>query len=133
MHVTLEYETGDAAGQNGVTKASWVILEWIQEQIKETSPSINIQRVMIEGSGSGDKKVASGNHILGRGVEVQSEAYIPESVLKNVLKVRLTHNCCLVSRLGKVSVYREGGSFSIPNRTNIHGLKIIEEKLRTIL
>ena len=35
----------------------------------------------------------------------------------------------LVSLIGKVPVYRAGGSGSIPGRTNTQGLKIIEEKV----
>ena len=39
------------------------------------------------------------NYIKGRGIEVQAEAYITESVLQNVLKVPCTmsHPGCLVS------------------------------------
>ena len=39
----------------------------------------------------------------------------------------------LVSPVGKVLVYRTGGSGSIPGRTNIQGLKIIEEKMLPLL
>ena len=39
----------------------------------------------------------------------------------------------LVSLIGKVSVYREGGSGSIPGWTNTQGLKIIEEKVLPLL
>ena len=35
----------------------------------------------------------------------------------------------LVSLIGKVPVYRAGGSGSIPGRTNTQGLKINEEKV----
>ena len=40
---------------------------------------------------------------------------------------------CLVSLVGKVPVYRAGGSGSIPGRTNTQGLKIIEEKVLSLL
>ena len=39
----------------------------------------------------------------------------------------------LVSLVGKVPVYRAGGSGSIPSRTNTQGLKMIEEKVLPLL
>ena len=39
----------------------------------------------------------------------------------------------LISLVGKVPVYRAGGSGSIPSRTNTQGLKIIEEKVLPLL
>ena len=39
----------------------------------------------------------------------------------------------LVSVVGKVPVYRAGGSGSIPGRTNTRGPKIIEEKVLPLL
>ena len=39
----------------------------------------------------------------------------------------------LVSLVGKVPVYRVGGSGSIPGRTNTQGLKIIEEKVLPLI
>ena len=55
-------------------------------RIKEELPNVNIQSLIIEGSGAGDKKVAAGNHVLGRGTEAQAEVYIPERILQEVLK-----------------------------------------------
>ena len=39
----------------------------------------------------------------------------------------------LVSLVGKVPVYRAGGSGSVPGRTNTQSLKIIEEKVLRLL
>ena len=39
----------------------------------------------------------------------------------------------MISLVGKVVVYRAGGSGSIPDRTNTRGLKIIEEKVLPLL
>ena len=50
-----------------------------------------------------------------------------------VVKIFHGYNCRLVSLVGKVPVYRPGGSGLIPGRTNTQGLKIIEEKVQPLL
>ena len=47
--------------------------------------------------------------------------------------VSVDNNRRLVSLVGKVPVYHAGGSGSIPGRTNTLGLKIIEEKVLSLL
>ena len=42
---------------------------------------------MIETQFSGDKQGAPGNVVFGRGTSVYSEAVIPDSVMRSVLKV----------------------------------------------
>ncbi|CAH3170462.1 unnamed protein product, partial [Porites evermanni] len=81
------YDSADAAGQNGVTVTTWHACQWALKQIAKEQPDINIREFYIESKCSGDKGALAKNYIKGRGIEVQAEAYITESVLQNVLKV----------------------------------------------
>ena len=48
--------------------------------------------------------------------------------ISNALQICSFYKCrLLVSLVGKVPVYRAGGSGSIPGRTNTQGIKIIEK------
>ena len=84
------YDSTDAAGQNGVTITTWHACQWALKQIAKEQPDINIREFYIESKCSGDKGALAKNYIKGRGIEVQAEAYITESVLQNVLKVPCT-------------------------------------------
>ena len=84
------YDSADAAGQNGVTITTWHACQWALKQIAKEQPDINIREFYIESKCSGDKGALAKNYIKGRGIEVQAEAYITESVLQNVLKVPCT-------------------------------------------
>ena len=81
------YDSADAAGQNGVTITTWHACQWALKQIAKEQPDINIREFYIETKFSGDKNAVAKNYIKGRGLEVQAEAYVTESVLQNVLKV----------------------------------------------
>ena len=84
------YDSADAAGQNGVTVTTWHACQWALKQISKEQPDIKIREFYIESRCSGDKGALTKNYIKGRGIEVQAEAYITESVLQNVLKVPCT-------------------------------------------
>ena len=81
------YDSADAAGQNGVTITTWHACQWALKQIAKEQPDVNIREFYIETKFSGDKNAVAKNYIKGRGLEVQAEAYVTESVLQNVLKV----------------------------------------------
>ncbi|XP_073240864.1 uncharacterized protein [Porites lutea] len=81
------YDSADAAGQNGVTITTWHACQWALEEIAKEQPDINIREFYIDTKFSGDKNAVAKNYIKGRGLEVQAEAYVTESVLQNVLKV----------------------------------------------
>ena len=57
----------------------------------------------------------------------------PASNFLQKKNLRLWINGRLVSLVDKVPVYRVWGSGSIPDQTNTHGLKIIEEKMLPLL
>lgn len=86
VHVYFVYETGDAAGQNMTTTCTWNTCKWIIKQMKFFK-DIEIQKFLIDGSLSNDKRVTHQSFIRGRGIRVMAEAFIPEDVLMSVLKV----------------------------------------------
>jgi hydroxymethylglutaryl-CoA reductase (NADPH) len=86
LHLRFYYTTGDAAGQNMTSACTWVACEWIVKQIRNI-PSIKFYYYIIEGNMSGDKKVNIQNSIMGRGVAVTAQCYIPDKVLREVLRI----------------------------------------------
>lgn len=85
--IHFNYTTGDAAGQNMVTSCTSHLCKWIRSKIDRDIPHIKITFFYIESTSSGDKSMAYINLLRTRGFHVQAEAWIPESVLKKVLKV----------------------------------------------
>ena len=81
------YDSADAAGQNAVTVTTWHACQWALDKISQECPEINIREFCVETKFSGDKGAMPKNYIIGRGIEVQVEAYITESTLQSVLKV----------------------------------------------
>ena len=84
-HVVFSYETGDAAGQNMTTGATWHACQWILRQL----PALDIAPTcfLIEGNMSSDKKVGSRIPGGGRGCAVLAECTIDGETLIRVLKV----------------------------------------------
>ena len=85
--VRFEYNTGDACGQNMVTTATWNACKWALEEIKREVPHICVNHFFVATTFSGDKQSSSTLLVVPRGVHVQAEAWIPESVLESTLKV----------------------------------------------
>ena len=85
--VRCNFTTGDASGQNMVTTATWHASQWALDQIKKDLPNVCVTDFIIETIMSGDKQSAASMLVLPRGVHVQAEAWIPESVLQSTLKV----------------------------------------------
>ncbi len=77
------YTTGDAAGQNMVTKATQAAANYIQEALQETIPVT----FLIESNFSGDKNACSRNIIKGRGHSATASVRMPEKLGRKVLKV----------------------------------------------
>ena len=85
VHVRFCFQTGDAAGQNMTTLCTWVACQWILDKLKKR-PDMEIERYLIEGNMSGDKKIAYQSYLSGRGVRVTAECFLPRSVVREVLK-----------------------------------------------
>ena len=81
--LTLEYTTGDAAGQNMVTLCTHDICSFIIEECP-----IKPQHWFIESNYSGDKKATALSFSGVRGKKVSAEIVIPEKIVHSILKAR---------------------------------------------
>ena len=86
--VQFKYSTRDAAGQNMVTGTTSHLCKWLLEKAERDLEGVRVVRFLIESNLSCDKKLAMLNLVQSRGVHVQAEAWVPESVLQSVLKAR---------------------------------------------
>lgn len=83
----FHYVTGDACGQNMVTSVTSHLCKWILSRIEKNLPQIKVLNYYIESGSSGDKSISFMNLWKTRGFHVQAEGWIPEDILKSVLKV----------------------------------------------
>lgn len=81
MYLRFNFTTGDAAGQNMVSKATFYACEWI----KKTYPEI--RQYMLSGGMDTDKKHSQLNTLHTRGKRVIAEATIPSALLKSIMGV----------------------------------------------
>ncbi|WP_419998160.1 hypothetical protein [Streptomyces boninensis] len=85
LHVRFGFETADAAGQNMTTAATWQICRWLTDTLAGED-RLRPRRMLLEGNLSGDKKVAHGAIMEGRGTRVTAECRLPRDVVAAVLK-----------------------------------------------
>ena len=78
----FDYSTGDAAGQNMTSRATFVACEWIQ-----TNYSGNLRNYMLSGNYDTEKRTSSVNLLKGRGRRVTAELTIPRQVLIDHLRI----------------------------------------------
>ena len=98
--VQFIYETGDAAGQNMTTSATWHACKWALTKLEEELLGVKVVKFYIESNVSGDKKMAAAQLQNTRGWFVQAEAWIPEELLRSVLKVTETsQKLCMARRV----------------------------------
>jgi len=81
VYTRFDYTTGDAAGQNMVSKATWFACEWI----KKNYPALN--DYMLDAQLSTDKKHSQINTLKTRGKRVVAEAVIPGELLEKHMRV----------------------------------------------
>lgn len=77
----FDYSTGDAAGQNMTSKATFVACEWIRKQYE------NISHYLLSGNFDTEKKTSSVNLLKGRGRRVTAEITIPRDVMIENLRI----------------------------------------------
>jgi hydroxymethylglutaryl-CoA reductase (NADPH) len=77
----FDYTTGDAAGQNMVSKATFAATSWIVSERPE------IRHFYLESNFATDKKASLVNVMQTRGKRVTAEALIPRQVLGKVMRV----------------------------------------------
>jgi hydroxymethylglutaryl-CoA reductase (NADPH) len=81
LYLRFNFETGDAAGQNMVGKATKAACDWIASVYE------GIEHYQLEGSIATDKKSSWMNRIHTRGKKVIAEAVIPAAKLKEIMHV----------------------------------------------
>jgi hydroxymethylglutaryl-CoA reductase (NADPH) len=77
----FDYGTGDAAGQNMTSRATFAACEWIHRQY----PSM--QHYLLSGNFDTEKKASSVNLLKGRGRRVTAEITIPRDVMIEHLRI----------------------------------------------
>ncbi|MEZ5332504.1 MAG: hydroxymethylglutaryl-CoA reductase [Thermoanaerobaculia bacterium] len=80
-YLRFNYETGDAAGQNMVGRATFAACSWILEQLD------TVRRFYLESNLATDKKASQVNVMRTRGKRVIAEATIPREVLVRNMRV----------------------------------------------
>lgn len=103
VFVRFNYYTGDAAGQNMVSMATFTACNWILTQIT------NVRHFYLEANLATDKKCSAINMIRTRGKRVVAEITIPREVLTRHMRVdpeTLDHLC----RVGNLGAFMAGAS-----------------------
>lgn len=77
----FDYSTGDAAGQNMTSKATFFACEWINKVYKDLS------HYLLSGNFDTEKKTSSVNLLKGRGRRVTAEITIPRDVMMKNLRI----------------------------------------------
>jgi hydroxymethylglutaryl-CoA reductase (NADPH) len=77
----FDYSTGDAAGQNMTSKATFAACEWIREQYPTLS------HYLLSGNFDTEKKTSSVNMLKNRGRRVTAEVTVPRQVLIDNLRI----------------------------------------------
>ena len=81
VYLRFNYTTGDAAGQNMITAATFAACTWIQDHYKK------IRRYYMEGNMSTDKKASLLNTLHTRGKRVTAEVTLKRDLLIDQLRV----------------------------------------------
>jgi hydroxymethylglutaryl-CoA reductase (NADPH) len=77
----FDYSTGDAAGQNMTSKATFFACEWIRKQVPQMS------HYLLSGNFDTEKKTSSVNLLKGRGRRVTAEITIPRQIMIDNLRI----------------------------------------------
>ncbi|HNG55999.1 MAG TPA: hydroxymethylglutaryl-CoA reductase [Solirubrobacterales bacterium] len=81
LYTRFDYTTGDAAGQNMVSKATWAACEWIKAHYPP------LMDYMLDAQLSTDKKHSQINTLKTRGKRVIAEVQIPSAILEKHMRV----------------------------------------------
>ena len=96
LYLRFNYTTGDAAGQNMVSKATKAACDWMQTAYPD------VLRYQLEGSLATDKKTSWVNTLHTRGKKVVAEAVVSAAALEEIMHVSVEQmfRARLVSQLG---------------------------------
>jgi hydroxymethylglutaryl-CoA reductase (NADPH) len=86
----FSFETGDAAGQNMVGKATLAACEWI---LSTAGSALGVRRFFLESNLATDKKPSHVNILRARGKHVTAEATIPGALLETHLRTTPRRLC----------------------------------------
>jgi hydroxymethylglutaryl-CoA reductase (NADPH) len=109
IYVRFNYSTGDAAGQNMVSMATFSACCWIMENAPQ------IRHFIVEGNFATDKKASHVNNLLTRGKRVIAEVTIPKAIVEEHLRSQpeiLRYNHQLSSLGAFISGANNNGSHS---------------------
>lgn len=81
VFLRFNYSTGDAAGQNMVSKATYAACQWIAAHATE------VRRWFLESNFATDKKASRINMLMTRGKRVTAEVVVPRRILAEGLRV----------------------------------------------
>jgi hydroxymethylglutaryl-CoA reductase (NADPH) len=81
LFTRFDYSTGDAAGQNMTSRATFVACEWINKKYEDLS------HYLLSGNFDTEKKTSSVNMLKGRGRRVTAELTIPRQVMLDNLRI----------------------------------------------
>lgn len=107
----FDYSTGDAAGQNMTSRATFMACEWIKQQC----PSIH--HYLLSGNFDTEKKTSSVNMLKGRGRRVTAEITIPADVMQRNLRIT-PHQMHYGQGISNTSAFLTGSSNNAAHPAN---------------
>jgi hydroxymethylglutaryl-CoA reductase (NADPH) len=102
-HLRFNYTTGDAAGQNMTSKATFEACQWIRANYPGGA------RFLLSGSMETDKKHSRLNVLLTRGKRVVAEAVVSKAALQRIMGVDTTEAFAL-RQVSNVGAFMAGSS-----------------------
>lgn len=81
VYTRFDYSTGDAAGQNMTSRATFVACEWIRENYPA------LKNYLLSGNFDTEKRTSSVNLLKNRGKRVTAEITVPREVLERNLRI----------------------------------------------
>jgi len=85
VHLSFDYTTGDASGQNMSTICTWHAILFLIDSLNKEKNIIPLDYI-VEGNGSSDKKISRYNIKSGRGINVDVQCFLQEEVINKVLR-----------------------------------------------
>jgi len=111
VYTRFNYTTGDAAGQNMTSKATWAACEWIKSQYGD------LQDYMLEAQLATDKKHSHMNTLHTRGKRVVAEVTIPDALLQKHMRVT-TRQVYRARQIGTVGGFLAGTAANAAHPAN---------------
>ncbi|MEL7045318.1 MAG: hydroxymethylglutaryl-CoA reductase [Pseudomonadota bacterium] len=81
VYTRFDYSTGDAAGQNMTSRATFVACEWIRENYPA------LKNYLLSGNFDTEKRTSSVNLLKSRGKRVTAEITIPREIIERNLRI----------------------------------------------